>query len=88
MTTIFEKLEPVLRRNQEIEESMALPEVAVDFEKIQELAKERASLENLVGIGNKYKKLSQEQSDLKALVAEGGDLELATMSKEELQTTE
>ena len=72
MTTIFEKLEPVLRRNQEIEESMALPEVAVDFEKIQELAKERASLENLVGIGNKYKKLSQEQSDLKALVAEGG----------------
>jgi len=88
MTTIFEKLEPVLRRNQEIEESMALPEVAVDFEKIQELAKERASLENLVGIGNKYKKLSQEQSDLKALVAEGGDLELATMAKEELQTTE
>ena len=44
MASIFDKLKPVTKRYDEIEASMAMPEVAVDFEKIQELAKERASL--------------------------------------------
>jgi peptide chain release factor 1 len=88
MISIFDKLEPVLQRNREIEESMARPEVATNFEKIQELAKERASLEELVEIGQQYRKLVQEQEDLKFMVDEGGDPELVAMAREELESSE
>ena len=82
MSTIFDKLEPVVRRHQEIEELMAQPDVATDFARIQELAKERASLEELVGLSVKHKELLQEQMDLKSLVEEGGDQELVSMARE------
>ena len=88
MSSIFDKLEPVLHRNREIEESMAQPEIATNFEKIQELAKERASLEELVDIGQQYGKLVNEQEDLKSLVEEGGDPELVAMAREELESSE
>jgi len=86
MTSIFDKLDPVLRRHTEIEEMMAQPEVATNFERVQALAKERASLEELVAIGRKYQRLTQEQADLNALVQEGSDPELVLMAKEELES--
>jgi len=51
MPSIFDKLEIILRRNEELESLMATPEIAADFTKIQTLAKERSSLEKLVTIG-------------------------------------
>ena len=48
MDSIFEKLTPIVNRYNEIEESMSQPDIAADFEQIQLLAKERASLEDLV----------------------------------------
>jgi peptide chain release factor 1 len=86
MISIFDKLDPVLRRHTEIEEMMAQPEVATNFERVQALAKERASLEELVAIGRKYQRLTQEQADLNALVQEGSDPELVLMAKEELES--
>ena len=85
MASIFDKLEPVIRRYDEIEASMAMPEVAVDFEKIQELAKERASLEQLAGISRQHAKLVHEKDDLAAIIQEGSDPELADMAREELE---
>ena len=84
MSSIFDKLDPVVLRHQEIEELMAQPDVATDFARIQQLAKERASLEELVGLSIKHKGLVQEQMDLKSLVEEGGDQELVAMAREEL----
>ena len=84
MSAIFDKLDPVVLRHQEIEELMAQPDVATDFARIQQLAKERASLEELVGLSIKHKGLVQEQMDLKSLVEEGGDQELVAMAREEL----
>ena len=55
MNSVFDKLDSVLRRYQDIEESLAKPEVATDFERVQELAKERASLEELVEISREHK---------------------------------
>ncbi|HLF04533.1 MAG TPA: peptide chain release factor 1 [Dehalococcoidia bacterium] len=88
MSSIFDKLGTVLRRYQEIEESLARPEVATNFERVQALAKERASLEGLVGIAQKHKKLLQEQQDLSALLAEGADPELSQMAREEAASVE
>ena len=84
MSTIFDKLEPVIQRYREIEESMGDPEVAANFERIQELARERASLETLVKISSVYKELVGEIEDLESLLKEGSDPELIEMAKEEL----
>jgi peptide chain release factor 1 len=88
MNSVFDKLDPVLRRYEEIEEVMAQPEVAVDFERIQELAKERSVLEELVEISRRHQKLSWERDDLTALVQEESDQELARMAREELESVE
>jgi len=88
MASMLDKLEPVIKRYQQIEESMADPEVAADFGQVQVLARERASLENLVVIGEKYKALSEEIEDLESLIRDGSDTELVSMAKEEMAEAE
>ena len=88
MSSIFDKLEPVIHRNQEIEEAMGSPDVATDFEKIQVLAKERASLETLVEISHKRQKLVDEQQDLNDIIDENSDPELTRMAREDLRLVE
>ena len=88
MTSIFDKLTPIVHRYQEIEAEMGRPEVAVNFERVQELARERASLDDLVGIARRYEDLTVEQQDLRALVEEGGDPELVAMAREELESAD
>ena len=84
MVSMLDKLDPVIKRYHEIEESMGNPEVAADFGQVQILARERASLENLVVIGEKYKKLTEEIEDLESLVSDGSDAELVSMAREEM----
>ena len=84
MATLLDKLDPVIDRYHEIEESMADPEIAANFESVQQLARERASLESLVNIGGEYKELVSEIGDLESIVHDGSDPELVQMAKEEL----
>ncbi len=86
MNSVFDKLDTVIRRYQEIEETMARPEVAIDFERVQDLAKERASLEGLVEISRRHQKLAHERADLEELLRDEPDQELARMAKEELDS--
>jgi len=88
MSSIFDKLDSILARYEEIEETMAQPEVAINFERVQELAKERASLEHLVDISRQRRKLIHEKEDLEALVREESDPELVRMAREELEAVE
>ena len=88
MISVFDKLDSVIQRYQEIEESMARPEVAVDFEQIQELAKERASLDGLVEISRRHQSLSQERSSLEELLREETDQEMTQMARGELSRIE
>ncbi len=86
MTSMIEKLEPIVRHYEEIELAMADPEVVVNYEKVQALAKERASLEELVNIARNYRQLLEEIADLEALIQEGTEPELAQMAREELES--
>ena len=88
MSSIFDKLDSIVRRNEEIESAMGLPEIAADFERIQVLAKERAGLENLVEIAHRHQRMLSEEADLKALVSEGGDPDIVQMAREELESVE
>ena len=84
MPSIFDKLEIILKRNEEIETLMGTPEIASDFNKIQGLAKERSSLENLVNIGRTYDQLVTEQKDLEEIAQDSSDAELSNIAKQEL----
>ena len=85
MTSMIDKLDPIIQRYEDIELAMGDPEVAVNFERIQELAKERASLEELVGISRQYRQLLEEIADLEALIQEGAEPDLVQMAREELE---
>ena len=85
MTSMMEKLDPIIRRFEEIESAMADPDVVVNYERIQALAKERASLDDLVTIARQYRELLEEIADLEALVQEGTEPELAQMARDELE---
>ena len=85
MTSMIDKLDPIIQRYEDIELAMGDPEVAINFERIQELAKERASLEELVGISRQYRQLLEEIADLEALIQEGAEQDLVQMAREELE---
>ena len=88
MTSIFDKLVPIVSRYDEIEQLMADPDVSTDFGRIQGLAKERATLDELVDFSTKHKNLLKEQTDLQGLVSDGGEQELVAMAREELESVE
>ena len=67
---------------------MSLPEVAIDYERVQVLAKERASLEELVEISRRHERLAREQKELEGLLQESSDQELVHLAKEELEAVE
>jgi peptide chain release factor 1 len=88
MPDIFDKLQPIVERYQALESEMGLPEVAADYARLRELNRERSSLEELVDIDQKYRRLAEEFQDLRALVSEGGDPEIVEMAQTELDEVE
>ncbi len=85
MDSMIDKLGPIIHRYEEIEAAMADPEVVVNYERVQELAKERASMDDLVAIAREYRQLLEENADLEALIQEGAEPDLAEMAREELE---
>ena len=85
MEPLLERLASVKERFQQIEEMLALPEVATDYSQVQILAKERASLEPMVAMYEEYLRLLRERGDVRAILEEGPDPEMSAMAKGELE---
>ena len=84
MEPLISKLDSLESRYLEIEELMSRPEVATDYERVQTLGKERASLEHMVVLYREYKKLFEEREGAEALLQEGADPEITSMAREEV----
>ena len=56
---MLEQLQKIEKRYREIDEKMALPEVATDLRRLQSLARERAAIEELVTTYREYKTLAK-----------------------------
>ena len=82
---MLEKLEALEQHYQEMERLMAQPEVASDYARLQELAKERASLEDTVTTYRQYRRLLAAIDDAEVILADGSDPELAGIAQEELK---
>jgi peptide chain release factor 1 len=83
---MYDRLQGVEQRFDEIGELMARPEIATDHERVQALAKERASIDGLVSLYREYRDLSQQMEDARAILHESTDDGLKAMAQEEMET--
>ena len=83
---MFDKLEAIERRYEELNSLMAQPEVATDFERLQNLARERASLEDLVVKYRDYKAVRRSLEETQALLEEERDEEMRALAKQEVES--
>ena len=85
---MWDKLEAIERRYRELEAEMARPEVAGDYDRLQVLAREHASLHEIVGILHEYRRLHDSLSQARGIVDEGADAELVELAREEVERDE
>lgn len=82
---MFEKLDAVEKRYGELNELIARPEVYNDFQRLQALVQEKASIEDIVGKYRQYKANDKGISDAEDMLADRNlDSDMQNMAREEL----
>lgn len=81
---MFDRLDDLLIRYEELLEELNSPDVAMDQNRFRKLMKEQADLTPLVDAYKEYKKANQDVEDSLALLEEESDEEMREMAKEEL----
>ncbi len=81
---MFEKLELIQKRYDELSQLLAQVEVATDRRRLQELSKERAALEDIVSAYQEFKARGKELGELEALLNAHGEAEMIALVKEEV----
>ncbi|HSP54359.1 MAG TPA: peptide chain release factor 1 [Dehalococcoidia bacterium] len=85
---MFDKLAAIEQRYRELEEEMSRQEVANDYDRLQALAREHSSLQEIVQILNEYRRLDKALNEARAIVAEGGDAEFVDLARDEIAANE
>ncbi len=83
---MWDRLEQIEKRYQELDQQIALPEVASDPKQLQVLAQERASIESVVTKYRQYKKASKDLEDVKSMHITGLDEEMNELVKQEIES--
>jgi peptide chain release factor 1 len=83
---MLERLETIEKRYEELNELMARPEIALDFEKLQNLARERANIEDVVTRYREYKATVKSLEDTQAMLNQKLDEDMAALAKEEIES--
>ena len=81
---MFEKLELIQKRYDELSQLLARVEIVTDHERLQELSKEKAGLEAIVGTYQQYKANGEELAELEALLDSHAEAEMMALIKEEV----
>jgi peptide chain release factor 1 len=81
---MFEKLELIQKRYDELSQLLAREEIATDRRRLQELSKERATLEDIVGMYQEYKAKGKELAGLEVLLNSHAEAEMMALVKEEV----
>ena len=81
---MFDRLDDLLIRYEELMEELGSPEVASDTNRFRKLMKEQSDLAPIVEAYKEYKKAKQDVEDSLALLDEESDEEMREMAKEEL----
>ncbi len=81
---MFEKLELIKKRYDELSQLLAQVGIATDPRRLQELSKERAALEDIVSMYQEYKAKGKELAELEALLDSHAEAEMMALVKEEV----
>jgi peptide chain release factor 1 len=81
---MWDRLGSIEQRFEEVTADMGRPEIATDMERLQALARERSSLEEIVTLYREYQALEPALNGARALLTEGGDPELVAMARDEV----
>ncbi len=84
----FARLEEMDQRFQEIDNLLSDPEVSTNPQRIQSLARERASIEDLVTTYREFKEIGRELEDNRAMLEDNLDEEMASLVRDELTDLE
>jgi peptide chain release factor 1 len=81
---MFEKLEAIEKRYEELGEMITQPEVYNDFQRVQALSQERAVIEDAVNKYRQYKAVGKAIADTQTMIEGGLDPDMLSMAREEL----
>ena len=85
---MLDRLERIEKRYQELDEQMAAPEVASDLKRLQVLAQERASIEDVVTKYREYKATAKSLEETRAMLGDGLDKDMVALVKQEVESLE
>ncbi|HAN31731.1 MAG TPA: peptide chain release factor 1 [Myxococcales bacterium] len=85
---MFEQLQEVVARFNEIDASLSSPELASDHAKMTKLLQERASLEQTVTTFKRWQDLAQELAEAQEILREEQDADMIAMAREEIDALE
>ena len=85
---MFERLDQIEAKYEELTQALALPETMADSSKYQKTAKAHAELSEIVEKYREYKALKKGIGESKQLVAEEGDADMRAYAQEELTRLE
>src|SRR5688572_10473237 len=82
---MWERLEAIARRYDELTAEMARPEIAADYSRFQELDRERSGIETVVGLYRDYRRTQQRADEARTMMNDNDDRELRDLAHEELE---
>jgi len=82
---MWDRLEQVEKRYQELNKQMARPEVVSDPKKLQTIAQEKAGIEDLVTKYRQYKAVSKELEETRTMLTEELDEDVTALAKQEIE---
>jgi peptide chain release factor 1 len=85
---MWDKLEQIEKRYQELDRQMASPETASDVPRLQELAQEKAGIEDLVTVYRKYRAAEKSLEETRAMLGEKLDEDMAALVRQEIEGLE
>ncbi|HNT67628.1 MAG TPA: peptide chain release factor 1 [Syntrophorhabdaceae bacterium] len=85
---MFERLQEIEKRYQEIEEEMVKPEALANLESYKKLAKERAELKELVDLFREWKKRDEGAANAQEIFRSAPEEDMRALAKEELALLE
>lgn len=83
MSTIFDRIDRIAARYDEITEMMADPEVLSDYGRLQELSQERSEIEDLTHAYQRHREIARQIED-NQLLLEDGDPDMRELAEAEL----
>ena len=81
---MLDRLESIEKRYEELSRLIAQPEVSTDPARLQPLAKEQASLEDIAARYRQYKAISKTIQETEAMLDDGLEPDMVLLAKEEL----